>query len=873
MAEFNPFPPQPNIPDWTNAPGRLIDGSGLGEIFGKVTQNVSGIYKAEKDRSALDTLYNSADAAADEGRTESMAEAAGIPVDVARAMDKAELMKKAFASGRFSEATFYHKMGVWSKEMRVRYPQYKDVIDQQLGRVMGRTPANLEMDAVRTKMEAEQNALSSAKNEEYKFLEEAAEKGWLSPGEVSLFEQAGAGSEIRSRLRTKALLFSSAMAEQKASLEVLKNNSAAGALEAAPSLALGTSNLINSHMSEAISAAGGTYSSFNDMLGKMAEGGYSGDELAAIVQEGNRLTQSLDAGWNQLISTPLEGGKSYVEYFASDMDTLNKQKQRIDDIKAAVKAAQSGDTGALRMNGIIAEASLDARVRQLKGALGDDFVDGIAAARKILGSEVVDQKLLEMTQGGDDPISAMIQTMMTGIAYKGGDPFGAINKVADAADPSMTNQVNKAARSVIETKLNLATDSSLPVAAREAEMRSLLSPEGINFFRRLKDTPDNTGLSSREKFYKHRLLDPKFAAAAKELGMEKEYLAKVKEFGVALAATNIEEANATNVNTELADISFNPETMRYEMRLNKGKVKAGDEGKIAGWLKAKRQNNGTRAWSEMPANIPLSDLDALANGADAIQKLNMVTEGLIMALKAETPGISDEELGKQIQQYLSGLKTNYGKVGTWWDRAIKAVSDNSIFTGGLEKGKKQNQKDLQGEDFGAVPLDNANFDVAQGSSGLADDDAAAILSFVSKAEGADFNTLFGGSKVILEEKTVAEVQQLQRAHGKKTGSSATGAYQVMRKTLSDLIDQGVVDPDEPFTEDVQNRIGMALLERRGYADWKAGKITTEQFANRLAQEWAALPTASGKSAYDGVMGNKATVKRRDVVAMLEGLKT
>ena len=872
MAEFNPFLPQPNIPDWTNAPGRLIDGSGLGEIFGKVAQNVSASYKEIKDTKATNDIYDAADNMIEQVRTETLSEAAGIPPDVARAMDRATLMRKAFESGKYSEAAFYNKIGTWSKEMRVRYPQYKEVIDQQLGRVMGRTPANLEMDAIRSQYEAQQQASNNAADKDFKFLEEAAEKGWLSPKETLLYEQAGPGSEVRNRLQTKALLFASAKAEEEASLKALQNNRTAGALEAAPSLALGTSNLINSHMSEVISAAGGNYSSFNDMMTKMAEDGYSEQELAAIIQAGNDLTNSLDAGWNQLITTAHEGGKSYVEYFANDMDTLNKQKQRIDDIKAAVKAAQSGDTGALRMNGIIAEASMDARIRQLKGVLGDNFVEGIAAARKVLGNDVVDTKIMEMMQGGDDPLSGMLQAMIKGISYKGGDPYAAIAKVADAADPSLVNQVNKAARKEIEDKMNLATDSSLTVEARRSEMTALLSPEGINFFRRLKDTPDNTGLSSREKFYNYRLLDPKFAAAAKELGMEKEYTEKVKEFGVALAAGNIEEANATNVNTEYADISFNPETMRYEMRLNKSKVKAGDEGKIAGWLRAKKQNNGSRAWSDMPIDIPITDLEALAYGADSVQKLNMVTEGLVMALKSETPGISDEQLATAIQQHLSGLKTNYTKVkGTWWDRALESVSKHiKENTDGTVN--KRLQKELQGEDFGAVPEGDTNFDVAEGSAGLADDDAAAILGFVSKAEGADFNTLFGGSKVILEEKTVAEVQQLQRAHGKKTGSSATGAYQVMRRTLSDLIDQGVVDPDEPFTEDVQNRIGMALLQRRGYDDWKAGKLTTQQFADRLAQEWAALPLGSGKSAYEGKMGNKARIPRAELVAMLEGLK-
>jgi muramidase (phage lysozyme) len=368
-----------------------------------------------------------------------------------------------------------------------------------------------------------------------------------------------------------------------------------------------------------------------------------------------------------------------------------------------------------------------------------------------------------------------------------------------------------------------------------------------------------------------RMVDPEFAAAAKELGLEKQYTERLKSYGVALMETNVEQVNATNESSKYVDIIFNPNTQRYEATLNKSLVKEPE--KVAAYLRARQTGNSRKAFASMPQDIPLEDLDAIAAGMDSIQKLNMINEGLVLALKTEKPGITGEDLAKELQQYTGTLKASYSKKDPWTSRAWDAIKTHiQENTDGTVN--KRLQKESGGEDFGVVPEGDTNFNVQEDSlSSLGDDDAASILSFVSRAEGADYNTLFGGSKVILEEKTVAEVQQMQRAHGKKTGSSATGAYQVMRKTLSDLIDQGVVDPDEPFTEDVQNRIGMALLKRRGYDDWKSGKLSTDQFANRLAQEWASLPTASGKSAYEGVMGNKARTSRSELVSMLESLNT
>lgn len=149
--------------------------------------------------------------------------------------------------------------------------------------------------------------------------------------------------------------------------------------------------------------------------------------------------------------------------------------------------------------------------------------------------------------------------------------------------------------------------------------------------------------------------------------------------------------------------------------------------------------------------------------------------------------------------------------------------------------------------------------------------ASPILTLLGKAEGADFNTIYGGDKVDLSNMTVAQVVANQRTQTKTKGSSATGKFQVMRKTLTDLIKNGVVSPNEKFTPALQERIAHALLEKRGYTDYISGVITADEFADNLAKEWASLPLANGKSYYhnDGV--NKATISRAELMDMIEGL--
>jgi hypothetical protein len=43
-----------------------------------------------------------------------------------------------------------------------------------------------------------------------------------------------------------------------------------------------------------------------------------------------------------------------------------------------------------------------------------------------------------------------------------------------------------------------------------------------------------------------------------------------------------------------------------------------------------------------------------------------------------------------------------------------------------------------------------------------------------------------------------------------------------------------------FTPDMQERLARSLLQRRGYDQWKAGKLSDRDFMHNLSMEWAGL---------------------------------
>lgn len=152
-------------------------------------------------------------------------------------------------------------------------------------------------------------------------------------------------------------------------------------------------------------------------------------------------------------------------------------------------------------------------------------------------------------------------------------------------------------------------------------------------------------------------------------------------------------------------------------------------------------------------------------------------------------------------------------------------------------------------------------------SGYGTPQEQALLKTLRFAEGTtkSYGTIFGGNVVkelsegkltVQETINMADTGRLPqrlgggKIPGYKSGSKATGAYQFMPFTLESLIKSGDLNPNEPFTPEVQDRAALALAKRRGVT---AQMLQSEGFSQRvsslLAPEWASVPVASGKSFY------------------------
>lgn len=156
-----------------------------------------------------------------------------------------------------------------------------------------------------------------------------------------------------------------------------------------------------------------------------------------------------------------------------------------------------------------------------------------------------------------------------------------------------------------------------------------------------------------------------------------------------------------------------------------------------------------------------------------------------------------------------------------------------------------------------------------------------LLNTIAQGESkGNYNAYFGNAgnnKIDFTAMTVGEVLEWQASYvAQGSPSSAVGKYQFINTTLKGLLNEMGVKHSERFDADLQDRLAIRLLERRGVQDYALGRISREQLAHNLSKEWAALPRVIGgnpdSSYYDSDGLNKAHVKVDQVMAAIASLK-
>ncbi|UWQ56033.1 hypothetical protein [Leisingera caerulea] len=138
----------------------------------------------------------------------------------------------------------------------------------------------------------------------------------------------------------------------------------------------------------------------------------------------------------------------------------------------------------------------------------------------------------------------------------------------------------------------------------------------------------------------------------------------------------------------------------------------------------------------------------------------------------------------------------------------------------------------------------------------------ALIAF-AEAPGGRYDAIHHGAKVKPGKKpsqmTLAEIYAwIDRTPGQP---HAIGNFQIIPSTLLNLQKRLGLPDGTRFSRDTQNRMAALLISDAGYQKFAAGRMSRSKFMDNLARIWAGLPLVSGKSAYHGYAGNRATITR------------
>lgn len=232
------------------------------------------------------------------------------------------------------------------------------------------------------------------------------------------------------------------------------------------------------------------------------------------------------------------------------------------------------------------------------------------------------------------------------------------------------------------------------------------------------------------------------------------------------------------------------------------------------------------------------------------------------------------KLNTSIQAVVPMLKKEGGDVEGQVQELVRSLGINTSAT--KQTGVMQSLWEAVDNSFraakGEVPSSGPG-----SSTGTQPRHIAGLLDLTGKLEAGKhgYNEVYGKKDAAdLTNMTLADVFKLQNQMRSEGGvSTAVGKYQFIQSTLQKQAQKlGIDQANTKFTPELQDRLALSLMKEKGLDQFLTGQMSKDQFADNMAEAWAAYPTASGKSRYDGVAGNKAGIGREQFLKHLDHIQ-
>lgn len=508
MAENNPQFGNENAPNWTGASKGYTANTSGADLFKGVTDAIEmGVKAADTffQNSFKDEARSSVDSVQDKYGAQPFVDTEGnkllnndpnAPPEARKQADKASKIQKSYANGELTESRYWAELDNISRQLRSRYPAYRDQIDTYMSHLTGAIPANRLIQEVRQ----EQMKVDKDVTKYETYVNHIAGKKEVGGLPADFFSRKAEGNpytmdELRNHESNRmAMWYKVERAKAGFDLDSSQNKvDERTALESA-----GTA-FSNNRYTLVENAAGGPtgYNKMIDTLtqaGKDQSGGMISKETESQLLATISMTRAkADAEFNKLLTQKDATGQSWDDRLNKFPEVKKKlredHKAFWDDITESATNKQWGYLGS--------------RLRYMEGRARDDRLEfenaGIIRAQRTmkdsLGPDALNWWLGRKGEAIIPSIDgAMMEFTRTNTLAKAGEAatrgqYDSKTNLGTSFDEMKTKGVQSPAayKTVLDDHLKIITDPGTPDNLKKGALLSVYGPSNSGFLAKIDD--------------------------------------------------------------------------------------------------------------------------------------------------------------------------------------------------------------------------------------------------------------------------------------------------------------------------------------------------------------------------------------------------
>jgi len=886
MARFNPEVRPTNDPSYlglSKEPDKVRPNTGLGDLFsnlgglvGDVTatvdQNIKGklkrdVYegvdklrdgqggsdalKALPDPLNLDkggpassaTMSPGREGGGTGGATESQRGIVSTNPAVEELRARVSRLNQGFRQGTIQDAYYYTQLDALNRQVRAKYPGYREEVDAMIREVTGIVPANALRKELLTNIATYQSTVDSKVQQDTKYLQDNGARIIQRVGQANYQKMLENPTSVNMpALRAEVSVVEAQELTTKQNTQRMEELEKQGKLDSKSAVEMATGEIdtiINNAFVAGSSGSG--LSKITSMMDQIAKSGKAPtpEQEAALTQALSSLETQHALSTDAYLNKPRiarDGKMLSIAQIVGREEANKLREQAQDKLKVIRQALLDKDTGTLGLveRNIRATENKNAMailgnptLGQLaagKRMLGDPFVSGILADQE-LGTKVmketrslmVTQVLNNGFQGIDDQFSRMILMGKNDPKYKyNGDDVKTV--------------INDVRRGVI--------DSTNTVEGRLIFANHLFGKDSTDFLDK-RFIADN---GTRQNVYK-MLVTPEMTKSMVELSKTGAKGQEAFDNYTRWASINYGRQFKQDVDT-IAKNSNESDTftVRWDDKEKQFVPELTPQG-----IKRWQETTGTEKM-RLTERGGTPNIRSIVGGStwDAIIRMNGITKNYQSVAEANGQNVTDT-----VKQVFSA--SGYAMDGTkppqgpgFFKQMIDSVfgsgtpgsdAEDRLNERATQRFKEQNQP-IAGPQKRSEGLSLENEKTAS-YEGRAHPVLEAVASGESKG---NYDVEYGGKNIKVTDQSIDDLLAYQNAQRKANGTPAwpVGKYQFVESTLRGLKKELGLKGDEKLTPELQEQMGMALMERRGYSKYKRGEMTFNQFASGMMDEWEAL---------------------------------